>query len=249
MGKESRLLSIIALVLSIGASGLAAYSTFSHGSGGQAPTPEEVKASLLQNPQMVVDAIELLQAQKREQSRQASIPLTIQYAKELESPTEGFLGNPNGKKIVVEFFDNQCPHCKETDVVLNQEVAKDPALKVILREFPVLGPASEAASRLAVAAARQGKYMQAHEALMAAPAPFDGDTLMNVAKQIGLDIERAKKDMASAETTKELQDNLSLARRVGITGTPGFAKVGAGEMEGYKSHNDFEAFVQTGSNN
>jgi protein-disulfide isomerase len=123
------------------------------------------------------------------------------------------LGNPNGKRVLVEFTDYNCPYCEASLKDVKRLVAEDPDLKVVIREWPIF-EGSDVASRMALAAGLQGKYSAFHEAMFAT-----GDASA-AAKAAGLDMARAERDAASEAVSTEIARNLDHARALGFTGTP-----------------------------
>jgi protein-disulfide isomerase len=139
------------------------------------------------------------------------------------------LGNPQGKKLLVEFTDYQCPYCEASLKDVNRLIAEDPDLKVIVREWPIF-EGSDAASRMALAAGMQGKYAAFHDAMFAT-----GDVAA-AAKAAGLDMARAEADAASDQVSIEIARNLELARELGFSGTPAWVagKTPFGGAVGYE---------------
>ena len=131
---------------------------------------------------------------------------------------------PNYDVTIVEYTDYQCPYCRATHGPLKQLLAKDKKVRVIFREWPVFGPASEAAALTAIASNYQGKYLAMHEALMETPLPLDKDKIRAAAKTAGVDWDRLQKDMAahSEEIEDLFQRNSEQAEMIGLQGTPGF---------------------------
>lgn len=205
--------------------------------------PLAVRAALLQDPTMLVDAGKELRARAMADRAAADRSLVDAARDDLSKPTRGVLGNPMGKHLVVEFFDYQCSHCRDAEVQLAAAVRLDPEMRIVLREIPVLGPGSDIAARAALAAARQGLYTKMRTALMTAPVPMIQQTVDAAATGIGADLDRLHKDMASNDVTQEMDANISLSRRVGVTGTPAFAVPGRGLLEGFGGVKDFVAFV------
>lgn len=123
------------------------------------------------------------------------------------------LGNPNGKRVLVEFTDYNCPYCEASLKDVNKLIAEDPDLKVVIREWPIF-EGSDVASRMALAAGLQGKYPAFHDAMFAT-----GDASA-AAKAAGLDMARAERDAASDAVSTEIARNLDYARALGFTGTP-----------------------------
>jgi protein-disulfide isomerase len=131
-------------------------------------------------------------------------------------------GNPDGDVTLVEFFDYNCPYCRRVAPVVAEAEAADPQLRIVYKEFPILGPGSVFAAKAALAAHRQGLYFALHEALMQAGGRAAEDSVLAVAKAIGVDIERLEADMADPEVQAAIDRNLALAEALRITGTPGF---------------------------
>ena len=131
---------------------------------------------------------------------------------------------PNYDVTIVEYTDYQCPYCRATHGPLKQLLAKDKKVRVIFREWPVFGPASEAAALTAIASNYQGKYLAMHEALMETPLPLNKDKIRAAAKTAGVDWDRLQKDMAdhSEEIEDLFQRNSEQAESIGLQGTPGF---------------------------
>jgi len=170
------------------------------------------RAYLMENPEVLPDmAAALQQKETSERLADAGGSLFDEYP-------GAVLGNPNGTKLLVEFTDYNCPYCESSLKDVARLVADDPELKVIVREWPIF-EGSEVASRMALAAARQGKYRAFHEKMFAL-GPATPETVEQAARLVGLDMERATSDAISDEITAELARNGALARQIGFTGTP-----------------------------
>jgi protein-disulfide isomerase len=131
---------------------------------------------------------------------------------------------PNYDVTIVEYTDYQCPYCRASHGPLKQLLAKDKKVRVIFREWPIFGPASEAAALAAIASNYQGKYLAMHEALMETPLPLNKDKIRAAAKTAGVDWDRLQKDMADhSEDIEDLfQRNSEQAEMIGLQGTPRF---------------------------
>ncbi|HWA50904.1 MAG TPA: DsbA family protein [Dongiaceae bacterium] len=174
--------------------------------------PEEIVASL----QAAQDKVE---QQKQLAANQA---LTDGYAEIFNNAADPVLGNPAGDVTVVEFFDYRCPYCKRVTDSLTSLIDGDANVRVVFKEFPILGPESLVAARVALAAHKQGKYREVHEALMAHKGSFEKDALIEVAAGVGADPAKLAADMEDPAIMTQIQANDALAARLGITGTPGF---------------------------
>lgn len=141
---------------------------------------------------------------------------------ELEhDPNAPVLGNPEGDVTVVEFFDYNCPYCKEIAGDMKTLIERDPGVRLVYREWPILGRGSLFAARATLAARRQGKYEELHWALMAQPRVTEKLTL-RVARSIGLDIPRLLNDMNHRNVARHIALSMDLSRNLGINGTPAF---------------------------
>ena len=131
---------------------------------------------------------------------------------------------PNYDVTIVEYMDYQCPYCRATHGPLKQLLEKDHKVRVIFRDWPIFGPASEQAALIAIASKYQGKYLAVHDALMETPLPLDDAKIKAAAKKAGADWDRIQKDMAahSEEIEDLFQRNDKQAQLLGLEGTPGF---------------------------
>ncbi|HEX2726208.1 MAG TPA: DsbA family protein, partial [Beijerinckiaceae bacterium] len=143
----------------------------------------------------------------------------------LFSTRGNIVGNPNGDVTLVEFFDYNCGYCKRALSDLLALLKGDPKLRVVLKDFPVLGPDSVEASRVALAAKQQlkgDKLFEYHNRLMETRGRVNGERASAVAKEMGLDMARLQKDLESEEPRAAIQENLMLGDKLGLTGTPAF---------------------------
>jgi protein-disulfide isomerase len=133
-----------------------------------------------------------------------------------------FIGNPDGDVKLVEFFDYNCGYCKRAFADLKGVADTDKNVKIILLELPILGPSSEVAARWALAANKQGKYFAFHQKLMEHQGKLDDAVIEQVAKDVGLDVAKAKTDADSVDVKTQIEKNRALAGQMGIAGTPAF---------------------------
>ena len=138
---------------------------------------------------------------------------------DLESPVAG---NPDGDVTLVEFFDYHCAYCKRMRGPVMTVLEEDPGLRVVFKEFPILGPDSVVAARAALTSRNQNpdKYVEFHTALMSTRGRLTQPRILAIARDVGFDAERLETDMDSPEVTATIRRNLALARALGITGTP-----------------------------
>ena len=170
------------------------------------------KQYLLDNPELLQQMADAYQ-QKQAQERLASVSQDVR-----EAFPGAVIGNPEGSKVLVEFTDYNCPYCRQSMEDVKRLVAEDPEVKVVIREWPIF-QGSELASRMALAAAMQGKYEEFHDAMFAA-GPVSAETVAAAAREAGLDMDRAREDGMSEQVEMELGRNQMLAQQLGFTGTP-----------------------------
>lgn len=176
---------------------------------------------LMSHPEVVLDALKSAQ-QKSEQEAAANTRRLIgQMHQELVSnPNDLVQGDPKGTVTIVEFFDYRCPYCKEIEPTLDALLHDDPKLRIVYKEFPVLGEPSVFAAHVALAARRQGKYAEFHHAMMAMKGTIDDDVVRKVAASVGLDLAKVKADMGAADIKRIIQSNYDAAAALNIQGTP-----------------------------
>lgn len=191
------------------------------------PLPREeiekiVREYLLREPEIIYEAIQELQqrravaeAQRQQQAIEANKKALVANA---DDPV---FGNPDGDVTLVEFFDYRCGYCRSMVPGLNSLVAKDKGLRVVMKEFPVLGADSVLAARASLAAEKQGRFKDFHLALMGAKE-LNEAAIVSIAGRLGLDADRLVKDMDSEDVQRTIEANAQLAGELGITGTPSF---------------------------
>ncbi len=198
-------------------------SAIAAGEMSQSEFDQRVHNYILAHPEVLVEALQSLDARQRAADAAATKAALSKRADDLfrdkESPVGG---NAQGDVTVVEFFDYNCPYCRQVAPVIEQAVADDPQLRIVYKEFPILGPDSLFAAKAALAAARQGKYGEFHKALYGVKSRVTEAVVMKVAAGIGLDMTRLKSDMQQPDIEGSISRNAELAQALGITGTPGF---------------------------
>jgi protein-disulfide isomerase len=157
-------------------------------------------------------------------------------------PGTQVLGNPDGDVTIVEFFDYQCPYCKADEPAIEALLKEDHGVKLILKEFPILGAPSLAASKAALASAQQGRYPAFHDALLAHKGHLDIEQIDGIAMESGVDLDRLHKDETAPEIADVIIGNLNLARSLKVTGTPGFI-VGGKVLDSPRDAEDFTKAV------
>ena len=195
---------------------------------------EIVKGYFMRHPEAVGQILaELLKhrpgAVQSASSRTAvdrSLAIAGNAADLFSSPHQATLGNPEGDVTLVEFFDYNCGYCKRALPDTLALIRDDPHLKIVLKEFPILGPGSAAAARVAVAARMQDpggqKYLAFHQKLLGSPGPAGEEKAMAAARDQGFDMARIEQDMASEEVGATLTEDMKLATALGFSGTPSY---------------------------
>jgi protein-disulfide isomerase len=189
---------------------------------GQVESIEQIiRDYLMENPEVIIEAVQAYQEKRKiaEQERQRNVVASMSSAL-LDDPDSPVIGNPDGGVALVEFFDYRCPYCKKIAPDLQEVLATQSDVRIIMKEYPILGPESVVGARAALAAARQDKYKEFHFALMASPGDMSERHILATAKQVGIDTDMLRKDMESDEIGTMLARNRDLASTLGITGTP-----------------------------
>lgn len=182
-----------------------------------------VREYLLQNPELMQEVFQKLDQKQRQAEEQArNSALKENAAAIFQSPTDPVVGNPKGNVVMVEFMDYNCGWCKRAVGEVADLVKKDPELKVIFKEFPIFGEHSEYAARAALAAAKQGKYWELHQALFAQEGQVTTDVVNDVAASVGIDVEKMKTDMKDPAVEATLAANRAVGQNLQLSGTPAF---------------------------
>jgi protein-disulfide isomerase len=184
---------------------------------------------LIRNPYVLVQASQALQAQEVIKAQQTAVKAVAQnQAKLFSDPNSPVIGNPQGNVILVEFLDYQCGHCKNMSAIVAGLIKQNPNLKVIIKQLPIFGGNSDFAARAALAAMKQNHFPQMHDALFNQENPLSKQSVLDIAKNLGLDIEKLQKDMNDPAISKQIRDNFQLAQDLRLMGTPAFVLTNAG---------------------
>jgi protein-disulfide isomerase len=186
-----------------------------------------VREYLIAHPEVLEEAMSELskrQAAADAEKHQASITKNAEAI--FNSPRGVTIGNKDGDVTFVEFFDYNCGYCKRAMVDMLELMKADPKLKVVLKEFPVLGQGSVEAAQVAVAVRMQDptgkKYLDFHQKLLGGRGAADKARALAAAKEAGLDMAKLEKDVGSQEVRATLEENLKLAESLGMNGTPSY---------------------------
>jgi len=162
----------------------------------------------------------------------------------LHDPDNPVFGNSDGDIAIVEWFDFNCPYCRKLEPELRQVVQDDGKVRLVLKDWPILGPVSVAAARIALACKYQDKYMQAHDALIGVSSRLTEPRIDEILKDAGIDLERAKHDLVANGKAIDamLARNNAQAEALGFRGTPSFI-VGKFRVPGALTIEQFEQVI------
>jgi len=219
----------------IGGGAVALYGKDKAGTGGKAEVEQTIRAYLLEHPEVLREASERLQ------QRELGNAVKAQRAA-FETPFAGaWAGAKDGDVTLVEFFDYACGYCRKSNADVERLLREDPRLKVVWREWPVLGPDSERAAVVSLAAAQAGTYRQFFHTLFAAGRPT-ADALARAQQAAGVSAQAVARLGASPAARNELSKNFQLAQAVGASGTPTFV-VGDEVLQGAVGYDALKAAI------
>ena len=175
--------------------------------------------AILENPQIIMQAVAILEKREKDRAASGAQNVRLRLEQDVNSPN---LGNQNGDVTVIEFFDYNCSYCRKAGQTVQALLASDANVRIIYREWPILGEASIFAASAALASREQGKYNEFHWALMNSEGRASEAFILKIARDLGLDVEKLKVDMNDPAVEKHIAESSVLARSLGFTGTPAF---------------------------
>lgn len=181
-----------------------------------------IRTHLVENPDIIEEAILALQA-KKQSEKQASAQKAIQENLDplFKNDTDPVLGNTTGQQSIVAFLDPFCGHCRSFKKVLTQAIDNNQDLKVIIKDFPILGNVAVLGTKAMLAAHQQGFYSQMQNMIYKAAPSLNKNEVLTLAKTIdGLDLDKFTQDFESKEIEKQLEQTYQLAQKIGIGATP-----------------------------
>ena len=182
---------------------------------------EILRRALREDPSILREAFEAAQeAEERDRNSGQREAILANRDAIFSDPADASKGNPRGDVVIAEFFDLRCPYCKRLHADMDAFLRRDRNVRVVLKDIPILGPASVTASRALLAAQRQGKYVEFYDALMRLRGELNDTSLRAEAERVGLDVARLRRDMDDPAIQARIDANLALARRLRIEGTP-----------------------------
>ncbi|EPX79440.1 DsbA family protein [Litoreibacter arenae] len=184
---------------------------------------ELVLETIRENPEIIMEALQTLQEREEAaKADQAQAVLSANRAALEQDPNAPVLGNPDGDVTVVEFFDYNCGYCRRVFDDVHALIESDPNVRVVMREWPILGEESVYAARASLASRAQGKYVEFHNALMENEGRANEASIMRIADELGMDAEQLKRDMDAPEVAAHIQTSMQLTRALNLNGTPAF---------------------------
>ncbi|MCI2401032.1 DsbA family protein [Aliiroseovarius subalbicans] len=205
---------------------------------------ELVLETIRENPGIVMEAVAILEQQQAAAADVARADVLTNQRNLLElDPNAPVLGNLDGDVTVVEFFDYNCPYCRRAMDVVQGLLDEDPDVRLVYREWPILGEGSVFAAKAALAAREQGKYEAFHWALMSMNGRAEEASVMRVAAEVGLDVDQLRRDMEAPEIQEHLVTSMNLAQSLGFNGTPSFV-VGEELVPGFVEQSELVEVVE-----
>ena len=187
---------------------------------------EEIRAYLLENPEVIMEAVAVLEQREAEAQGEADKELIAANAEAIFNDGHSWTGgNPEGDITLVEFMDYRCGYCRRAAPEVNDLVEFDGDIRFVIKEFPILGEQSMMASRFAIATqqvAGDQAYRDIHDALIAFTGDVTEPALRRLGDTLGLDSDAVLARMDSPEVTEVIAANHQLAQKLGISGTPSF---------------------------
>lgn len=207
---------------------------------------EEVRAYLLENPEVIFEAIQILEAQRQLAAAQQDAQTVLAHADALMDDGYSFVGgNPDGDVTVVEFLDYRCGYCKRAHPHVIELLERDPNVRLVEKQFPILGPESVAAAKVAMGALALDPetYPAFTDALMGFRGQMSENVALRIAGNLGYDIAELKAAAADPAIEEQINQTYALAQLLGIQGTPTFI-VGTEVIRGYLPVDDLQAAVE-----
>jgi len=216
---QTPLLAMTGLIVLAGCAGPAR----STGPVSQPAVDQMIEQYIRTHPEVIEQSLQALEAKREaEEKARQKLALAARQKDLLNDPSSPVSGNLNGDVTVVEFFDYRCGFCKRAAAAVTQLQQEDLRVRVVYKDLPILGEASELAAKAALASKIQGKHQAFHEALLASKGDMTKASILAIATEVGLDAKQLETDMAKPDLQTVIDHNRGLAKDLGISGTPGF---------------------------
>ena len=186
-------------------------------------TDAAIERYIRAHPEVIIQSLQAMEAKREaEQRERQKVALAEKQHELLHDPTSPVSGNPKGGITVIEFYDYRCGYCKKAASAVTELQKVDSRVRVVYKDFPILGEPSVLAAKAALASQAQGKHQVFHEALLASNADMSKEEILKIAVKVGLNAKRLEADMANPQWQAVIDKNRALAQELGISGTPGF---------------------------
>ncbi len=184
---------------------------------------ELVRETLLADPEIIIEVFAILEQRAADDELAARVDAISQQRFILEQdPNAPVLANADGDVTVVEFFDYNCQYCRRVMPTVEALIEADSEIRIVYREWPILGDGSVFAARAALASREQGLYEEFHWAMMGMNGRAEERSVMMIAQEVGLDLDQLRVDMEAVDVQEHIDTSMRLAELLGITGTPAF---------------------------
>ena len=177
---------------------------------------------LLNSGEVILKSVNQYQSELAEKDKAAAGKKAKEFMSKIEGKDLPMAGNAKGDVTIVEFFDYNCGYCRKAFAEIQTVLKDDKNVKIIFMDMPILGPASVEAAKWSLAAHNQDKYFEYHKLVINHNGEKSESALEKIAKDIGLDVKKLKKDKASDKIAKQIEDQVKQAQELGIRGAPGF---------------------------
>ncbi len=182
-----------------------------------------IEAYIRSHPELIEQAQQALEAKRQEEEKvRVKEAIATHRSELLHDPASPVSGDPAGEVTVIEFFDYRCGFCQRVAGSVTQLQKEDARVRIVYKDFPILGAASVQAAKAALASRSQGHHQAFHEALFTAKGELTNEQILQIAKDVGLDAQKLAADMENPEWLAIIERNRALASDLGITGTPAF---------------------------
>ena len=206
----------------------------------------EIRSYLMENPEVLLEAMQVLRDREAQQEASRDVEMLSELSLEIFNDGVSFVGgNPDGDITIVEFVDYRCGYCRRAHADILKMLKADRNLRWIIKEFPILGPDSELASKLAVATLQHygnDAYGQLHNVLMEFKGPVNNDTLSRIVEDAGIMLDPIRKLIDSKAVSDHIGRMHALGQQLGVTGTPAFV-IGDTILRGYLPLADMRKIV------
>jgi protein-disulfide isomerase len=213
----------VLVTLSMFVTGCATTANETKGSPVENLTDAAIERYIRSHPEVIEQSLQTLEAKREaEQRERQKVAIKTKQNELLHDPASPVSGNPKGEITLVEFYDYRCGFCKRAASAVTELQKVDPRVRVVYKDFPILGEPSELAAKAALASQAQGKHKAFHEALLASDGDMTKNKILKIATAIGLNPKRLEADMTNPKWQAVIVKNRALAQELGIAGTPGF---------------------------